>query len=534
MLKPVHAHWIKSRVYKTLEDAGYTDVEQWLTLVLTGSLTTYQFSNDSDVDISLFVDSKIFPEWSRAEMIAVMVDKLDGKVLPGTPHLLQDFVVGEGIKPGDLYKPGLRSGYNIDNNKWIVPPERDRAHDVKSEEAGFYAWSLQCADKMERLLRYEPDAAIQYWHQIHAKRQRDMRAGKGDFAESNILYKMLSQRGLFPEISQASGEYIAKTEKPPHLRESKGEKACWNCWAYDNGHCEMFGGYKVREDQVCDDWEKDKSQKTAVRGREVAKFVYDPVANHMLMGKMGREEGEQFSHNQLRERGEWEDPSQLVYGQVGSNGYGETFGRSFPIGPLKAPDVNPYQRTYQAQEALRRAVPGAKFTNPSKMLRPEWAIDDPKVTYIGEPPKITPAQEEDKRWDFQAKIDVTQVAQRIYEKAIEGVGSTINLHGESPHTRFGFAPDLATQTPFPVESFSPADVEAFVQRFSDRLQDPEKFVGSWIQDDQVILDVTEGHDDFDTAYQRAWNGHQRAIWDSQINDEIPVRGLNYVQPIAEG
>ncbi len=211
VLKPVHAHWIKSKVYTTLEHAGYTDIEKWLTLVLTGSICTYQYSNESDIDISLFIDSVIFPEWSRAEMIALMVDKLDGTTLPGTPFPLQDFVVSEGIKPNDLYKPGLRSGYNIDTNKWIVPPERSRVHDVKAEQGGFYAWSLQMADKMERLLRYEPDAAVRFWHSIHKKRQRDMQAGKGDFAESNIVYKALANRGLFPKLSEASGEYIAKT-----------------------------------------------------------------------------------------------------------------------------------------------------------------------------------------------------------------------------------------------------------------------------------------------------------------------------------
>lgn len=209
VLKPVHAHWIKSQIYKVLDGAGYTDVEKWLTLVLTGSLTTYQFSSESDCDVSLFVDSRIFPEWSRAEMIALMVDKLDGKLLPGTPHPMQNFVVGEGIKPSDLYKPGLRSGYNLDNGKWIVPPERDRAHDVKAQEGGFYAYALQQADKLETLMKYEPDKAIQAWHALHHRRQRDMRAGKGDFSESNIAYKFVSNRGLFPNLSALTGEYIA-------------------------------------------------------------------------------------------------------------------------------------------------------------------------------------------------------------------------------------------------------------------------------------------------------------------------------------
>lgn len=209
ILKPVHAHWIKSHVYKTLSDGGYTDVEKWLTLVFTGSLTTYQYSADSDVDISLFVDTKVFPEWSRAEMIALMVEKLDGTTLPGTPFPLQDFVVGKGIKPSDLYKPGLRSGYNIDNNKWIVAPERNRVHNVQAEQGGFYAYALQQADKLELLMRYEPEKAIQLWHMIHHRRQRDMRAGKGDFASSNLVYKMLANRNLFPKLSTLTGEHIA-------------------------------------------------------------------------------------------------------------------------------------------------------------------------------------------------------------------------------------------------------------------------------------------------------------------------------------
>jgi hypothetical protein len=525
ILKPVHAHWIKSHVYKTLEGGGYTDVEKWLTLVLTGSLTTYQYSDDSDVDTSLFVDTKIFPEWSRAEMIALMVEKLDGVLLPGTPHPLQDFVVGEGIKPSDLYKPGLRSGYNLDNNKWIVPPERGRAHDVQKEEGGFYTWALQMADKMERLLKYEPEQAIAFWHSIHKKRQRDMVKGKGDFSESNIIYKMLANRGLFPQLSQASGEYIAKkSPEPPNYQAGTLSKHCSNCKMYDHGECWGYGNKKVKAEWVCDSWADEyKATKIAAPfDRQVAKFVYDPVANHLLLGEMGREEGEKATHNQLRYHPIWGEglPPATTWGTIGSNGYAEAYGS------------NNYHEGYKTEEALRRAVPGTKFTNPREMLHPEWDIEDPKVTYVGEPPTIQPADAPDTRWNFQAKIDMGQVAQRIYEKAIDGAGGTINLYGEGPHTRYGFAPDLATQTAFSLERFKQSDVEAFIQRFADRLRDPEKFVGTWIQGDQVILDVTEGHDSYDVAHQRAWDGHQKSLWDGQANEEIPVRGLDYEQPVV--
>jgi hypothetical protein len=209
VLKPKHLHWIKKTIYDALEKAGYTDVEKWLHLVLTGSLTTYQYSDESDCDVSLFVDTKVFPEWSRAEMIGVMVGEVDGTTLPGTPHPMQNFVVPSHIKPHDLYKKGLRSGYDLDTQTWVEPPEHDRVHDVEAEENGFYAYALQMADKMERLLKYEPEKAAEFWHAIHNRRRRDMASGKGDFAESNIVYKFLANRGLFPAISEATGEYIA-------------------------------------------------------------------------------------------------------------------------------------------------------------------------------------------------------------------------------------------------------------------------------------------------------------------------------------
>jgi hypothetical protein len=210
-LKPTHRHWIKRTVYRTLEKAGYENVEDWLSLVFTGSLTTYQYSEESDVDISLFVNATKFPDWSRAEMIGVMVGNVDGTKLPGTPFPLQCFVVPPDVSRDDLYVPGVRSGYDLDADTWIVPPDRERVRDVKAEMNNMYLAGLEAADKMEKLLRYEPDKAIQYWHQIHDRRRRDMKAGKGDYSQSNITYKMLANRGLFPQISEVSGEYIAKT-----------------------------------------------------------------------------------------------------------------------------------------------------------------------------------------------------------------------------------------------------------------------------------------------------------------------------------
>jgi hypothetical protein len=208
-LKDVHLKWIKNTIYSVLRANGLRNPEKFVSLVFTGSLTTYQYSAESDCDVSLFIDYNL-TDVKRGYVIGLMVGNVDGTILPGTTHPMQAFVVPEGISKDDLYQRGLRSGYDLDTNSWIIPPEKDRVHDVEKEENGYYVTALLAADKMERLLKYEPDKAVMYWHQIHARRQRDQRAGKGDFAESNIVYKMLNNRGLFPQISEVSGEYIAK------------------------------------------------------------------------------------------------------------------------------------------------------------------------------------------------------------------------------------------------------------------------------------------------------------------------------------
>jgi hypothetical protein len=210
MLKEEHRKWIIDTIWHILDQAGYDGMDKWLSLVFTGSLTTYQYSDRSDIDTSLFIDTEQFPEWSRAEMIVLMVDKLDDLLLPGTPHPLQGFVMPQGIAKEDVYKPGLRSGWDVIDRFWVQPPERNRAHDIQQEMQDTYTYALQVGDKMDRLLKYEPEKAAMYWHQIHRRRRKDQQGGKGDFSESNIAYKMLvNTPGLIPRIEKALGEHIA-------------------------------------------------------------------------------------------------------------------------------------------------------------------------------------------------------------------------------------------------------------------------------------------------------------------------------------
>lgn len=202
--------WLKKKVYSTMMDAGWPDPANYLNLILTGSLTTYQWSAESDFDVSLWIDVERFPDWVRADLIAMMIEKCDGTIVPGTTHPIQCFVVNpKQFTKEDLYKPGLRSGYDLDKGEWIVLPEKSRSIDVSLRWPEHIRYAKDCADKMKMMLRYDKYAVKTYWDFLHRQRFLDQRAGKGDYAISNIVYKMLNNEGLLDDISEVTGEHIA-------------------------------------------------------------------------------------------------------------------------------------------------------------------------------------------------------------------------------------------------------------------------------------------------------------------------------------
>lgn len=208
VFKPQHKKWLIGEAIRVFHEGGYEGIENHISFAITGSICTYQYSERSDIDTSIFIDFEQFPEWSRAEMIGLMVESLDDVTLPGTTYPLQLFIQPPEIKPEDIFKPGLRSAYSLDEERWLVPPDRNRVHDIEKEMHDTYTYAIETADKMDRLIRYEPHKAVTFWHQLHRRRRRDQKSGKGDFAPSNISYKMIVNRGLTEDLGQIMGQKI--------------------------------------------------------------------------------------------------------------------------------------------------------------------------------------------------------------------------------------------------------------------------------------------------------------------------------------
>ena len=181
---------------------------EWADLYFTGSLTTYQYSETSDADHSVFPNYELIwkhlnidPDTCRKALIEMSIEDLDAIFIPGTLHPIQYFVMPYGTHPHDVFKPGLRSAWDYFDRSWIVPPERERVHNVQSEFPDIYQRAAAMADKMTQMLDAgNYDAAKDFWHDIHAKRMLDQRAGLGDFSEGNIVLKWLLHEGLIDRL----------------------------------------------------------------------------------------------------------------------------------------------------------------------------------------------------------------------------------------------------------------------------------------------------------------------------------------------
>ena len=104
--------------------------------------------------------------------------------------------------------------------------------------------------------------------------------------------------------------------------------------------------------------------------------------------------------------------------------------------------------------------------------------------------------------------------QFIFE-TMENGGCTYNLFaGLSPAT--GYAVSILkkqTTCKADLNSFTPYFLSAFIKEHAEKLAMPYNFLGSWIDDGQIYLDVVEVTDDLWHAKNVARQNNQLAIFD---------------------
>ena len=175
---------------------------------LTGSLCTYQYSETSDVDISIVCNLEDFSEEDRADLISIVVNSLDGEFFPRTLHRYQHFVQPYGIDIYDLFSLGMRAAWDFQKDDWVVKPDRSKSVDISQEKPDWIATGIQFSDKINSLIdahKYE-DAKAMY--KIAHQRRKEDQIIYGDYSEGNIIYKFLDNNGTFDRLRNI-GQRIA-------------------------------------------------------------------------------------------------------------------------------------------------------------------------------------------------------------------------------------------------------------------------------------------------------------------------------------
>jgi len=196
--------FIEKTIIEKFNKAFDFDVSKYITLYLTGSLTTYQYHDTSDVDINIFVDYNKWPknvgaEKIRKQLIQVVLEDINGINVPDTQHPLQLFVMQADIEPRELFDVGVRSAWNFKKKEWIVKPDKDRVINVVNDTTDVYTKAMRISEQMQMLLEENPSEAKKLYKRLHKKRQKDTKMF-GDFSEGNIIYKFLDYSGQLDQL----------------------------------------------------------------------------------------------------------------------------------------------------------------------------------------------------------------------------------------------------------------------------------------------------------------------------------------------
>jgi hypothetical protein len=110
-VKQAHREYILNTLSNWLEKMGVEEEAEQVTII--GSITTYQYAKDSDIDVNVVID---IPEKELNELLPMLPN---GTLLPGTNHPVNYYLAkdaGENVSKKD-------SAYDLLNNKWIKKPK---------------------------------------------------------------------------------------------------------------------------------------------------------------------------------------------------------------------------------------------------------------------------------------------------------------------------------------------------------------------------------------------------------------------------
>ena len=171
--------------------------------------------------------------------------------------------------------------------------------------------------------------------------------------------------------------------------------------------------------------------------------------------------------------------------------------------PAKAPS------TLEKEQVL-------KFGQTPNMKEP-LKIESPKGNPSVYPqPLVTPLPESQmKPKIIEGSLNIGKgenLSQRIVDLTKKNGGVTINLKGDIPTKGYVYAPSKLTETKIPADKFSVSDVNNFKQKYYKELSEPGNHFGAWLEDGNIVLDVSRVEEDVSKAVKGAGTSDQDGVF----------------------
>lgn len=118
--------------------------------------------------------------------------------------------------------------------------------------------------------------------------------------------------------------------------------------------------------------------------------------------------------------------------------------------------------------------------------------------------------------------DPASIDQTAYQSIVDNGGVTMALDGTIPDSGYAFSPFKNWEMRIPQDQFLPENVTQYITQHRQALEQPNSFLGAWISDGEVYLDVSQVLPDLNQALQAAAQADQSSVYDLSTFQEIPV------------
>ena len=203
---------IREALLKIVDDyLDFIDMDLDITdITLTGSLSNFNWSEFSDVDLHLLVDFSDTP---------ILFKKyLDSRRIIW--NSLRDVTIKDfdvEIYVQDVNEPHFASGvYSVLYNKWIVQPKKEEEIVIDTQK--ILDKSKQWMDKIDNIktlsTKEEPEVVLGVINRFKDKLKKYRSCGLkegGEYAYENLTFKFLRRNGYLKKINDVKNELIDKT-----------------------------------------------------------------------------------------------------------------------------------------------------------------------------------------------------------------------------------------------------------------------------------------------------------------------------------